>query len=102
MSSVPPHLREGIVAADRPFGRVYKCVHCRATFSNEDALRHHKKQKADQESKTDQYVTHVYCHLCDLDFGSLGAGKIHWTQVRSNLVLCPVLPTCPPHLGLQN
>lgn len=60
---------------------MHTCKFCNATFGSVDALRQHKRQKAEEENKKDALLTHIYCHICDQDFGARGAAKTHWEQV---------------------
>lgn len=62
----------------------YKCNYCRATFPDKKALKAHKIQANDDETRRkDQHITHLYCEYCDLDIKCGAAASDHWAQVSS-------------------
>lgn len=64
------------------------CCFCKATFNSDQALRQHKWEMIQKESKEkdknpNKILKHVYCNICNKDFVSSTAGRQHWLQVST-------------------
>ncbi|KAF3760156.1 hypothetical protein M406DRAFT_75684 [Cryphonectria parasitica EP155] len=57
------------------------CRFCHMSFNTDEDLRAHKKAKFLEEDKDESTVAvHIYCHVCDKDFMTRGAARLHYCQ----------------------